>query len=950
MKEKKLTVTNLRCAAMVNPLGITLQHPVLSWIMESGQRGIMQTAYRVIVTEDSTQLSAEAPVAFYDSGRVESEDNQVKLPRLFTQSRVRYYWTVQIWDNKGNTACAGENTACAEAPAWFEIGLLYKKDWKAKWAEPVQMPVLFEYPVEINNGTPNDEALHLTALAQVNDESVLFPPHMLRKVFRLEKPVKKARIYATAHGVYELELNGSKVGDYELAPEVTPYQAYLQVQTYDVTGQLKAGDNCLGAIIGDGWWAGRIGNNGGSQQYGNTIALLAQLMVDFEDGTSCVIPMDQDVKASTGPLRYCDNYMGEKYDAHIRRDGWSTVEFKNTRMWQPCPVKNYGYDNLVGQNADHMKVVKTFEDVKVFRTPKGELVADVGQLIPGALTAHIKGVPHAAITFHYTQELDKDGNYWLEVMGTNSRHEDVYVLDETGEGNYDPLFSQTGFRYVWFEPSFGEIEVSNVKAKMICSPLETTLQFNTSNEKLNKLSENFRWTFLANAPSIPTDDCDRERAGFGGDGQMACETLMWHLDARAFYRRWYREMECEQYPDGMLGFIFPEWKDYKNMIKYWAKTTSAGWGDAGVLMPWRNYLRYGDKTLLEENYTMMKRYVAWISERAANHNPKDIGEITPERAARLQYIWNADFNFGDWLTPSACYDPKTDTYTYWSQTLTWLLGTYYYAYDTGIMAETAKILGYPEEERYYRTLNERIQAAAIKEFYDTGKIMESEYMGAQVMALHMGFCPPEEEQKVFDRLVAQIEEKGMDTGFISTMVVCDILAKYGRPDMAYNFILNEGFPSWLYMVDHDATTVWETMQAIQPDGTRQAVSFALTTFCSIGNWMVKGMTGIDAAEPGFKRIAIRPYLTDRLDYAGAAYESVYGAISSRWERKENGMAMEVTIPANTTGQILLPGAVAASSVTESGKALSEVDGIMSVAGTADGLLVEVGSGSYAFVW
>lgn len=937
---------------MKNPLGIDLQNPVLSWVMDSEQRGCVQEAYRVIVCEAPEELKKEQPVAFYDSGKVESDAVSLALPRMFVKSGTRYYWSVQVWDNHGQTAVSEET-------AWLETGLLYEKDWQAKWIEPLQSPVLvdrawgfpwleYQDPEDVPPAPiSNDEALEMMAKAQHNDETVLFPCQMIRKEFKVKGKVKEARIYATAHGVYRLEMNGKRVGDYELAPECTPYNTFLQVQTYDVTKLLNEGRNAIGAILGDGWWAGRIGNNGDSVQYGNKLALLMQMNIRYEDGSEEIIGTDGTFRSSQGPLRYSDGYMGEKYDAHINRDGWAEIKYKNTRLWQPTEEKEYGYANLTGQNADHMKVVRTIEDINIYTSAKGELMIDCGELIPGNLTMHISGEPHASVTFYYTQETDKDGNYWLEVMGANSRHEDVFVLDETGEGDYDPVFSQVGFRYVKVEANYGRVSVSNVLAREIRTPLEETLRMETSDSRLNQLNDNIRRTLLANAPSIPTDDADRERAGFTGDGQMSAQVWLYQFDARTFFSRWLKEMAHDQYPDGMVGFITPNWPSYQDMITMIYKTTSAGWGDASILVPWFAYKQYGEKKLLEQCYPMMKKYVAYVSERAASANPEDIGEITPKRAANLQYIWNADFNFGDWLTPSACYDPKTDTYTYYTQTLTYLLGTYFYAYDTMIMAEVADLLGQKEEAAYYRTLNERIRKAAVEEIYNRGGILESEYMGAQVMALHMHLCPEEDRQKVFDRLVELILERGMDTGFISTIVVEDILCEFGRSDLAYEFLLNDKFPSWLYEVEQGATTVWETMQAIRPDGSRQAVSYALTTFCSIGKWMVEGLCGIKALEPGFKKISIRPYISERISFAEGQYASVRGNIRCRWERDGISTKLSVTVPANTSAEVFLPGAKTAA-VTESGHALTEDENIRIISAAEDGVWVCVNSGAYEF--
>lgn len=367
-----------------------------------------------------------------------------------------------------------------------------------------------------------------------------------------------------------------------------------------------------------------------------------------------------------------------------------------------------------------------------------------------------------------------------------------------------------------------------------------------------------------------------------------------------------------------------------------------------MIVPWILYERYGDKRILEENYPMMKRWLEYIKERA-KENPEDIGEITSERAERLRYIWNADANYGDWLTPSACYNPETKEYVYFTQTLCYMMGTYYYAFSAGITAKTAEVLGLEKDATYYRDLEKKIREAAIEEIYKTGGILESEYMGAQILALHMGFYPKEEKQKLVDRLTGLVSERGMDAGFSSALQISDILCENGYTEMAYDLLLNENFPSWLYEVNQGATSVWESMQAIMPDGTRNAVSFIQPAFCSIGNWMIQGMGGISPAEPGFRKICINPHITNRLDYVETEYLSEQGKIRCRWEQDGTHKKIEIQIPANTTAMVVIHMGDR-SRIQESGKPLENGDGILHVDSRDTKTYAEIGSGTYVFTW
>lgn len=324
---------------------------------------------------------------------------------------------------------------------------------------------------------------------------------------------------------------------------------------------------------------------------------------------------------------------------------------------------------------------------------------------------------------------------------------DTYILDDTGEGDYDPWFTYHGYRYICISSDQGKVEVSGARARLIASKTVPAVRLMTSNSKVDRLQKNIEWTLRSNMTSILTDNPDRERAGWTGDLQMIGPTLCYNVDAQAFLRRWLKEAQIEQRENGDVPLVIPNWKLYNDM----QMNSSAGWGDVVVILPWILYERYGDKRILEENYPMMRRWLAYIGERA-KENPEDIGEITPERAKRLCYIWNADANFGDWLTPSACYNPETDEYVYFTQTLCYMMGTYYYAFSADIMAKTAKVLGLENEAAQYEELVKKIREAAIEEIYKTGGILESKYMGAQILALHMGFYPEGDRQKLVDRL------------------------------------------------------------------------------------------------------------------------------------------------------------------------------------------------------
>lgn len=917
-----MRVYGLRCDAMENPLGISITAPRLSWRMEAEERHIFQTAYRVVVTEETGNR------VVYNSGMVESQDNFKELPEICTKSGTRYNWRVTVRDNRGRESISQEK-------AWFETGLLVEKDWKVKWIEPKQQPTVRD-----------DYTGYWGEPKQSKDieEEKLRPCPMLRREFRVKGNVARARAYATAHGIYRLLLNGKRVGNYEFAPEMTCYEQYLQVQTYDITDLLQKGDNVIGAVLADGWWAGRLGHYGIPVQYGDHLALLLQIQIQYEDGTEDIIGTDGTFRSDFGERVYADLYIGEKYDANLADTGWMQPGYPDSG-WSEVTEKDYGYGNLTGQNAEHIQVLDTLDAKRIYTSPKGEMIIDFGQAMAGNVSLHLKAEPGARVTLRYFETTDSEGNFWFELDGRNSQMMDTYILDDTGEGDYAPWFTYHGYRYIYIYADHGEVEVSNVKARLIASGAAPTASLRTSNGKVDRLQKNIEWTLRSNMTSILTDNPDRERAGWTGDLQMIAPTLCYNVDAQAFLRRWLREAAIEQRENGDVPLVIPNWQLYNDMPMF---NSSAGWGDVVVIVPWILYERYGDKRILEENYPMMKRWLGYIGERA-RENPEDIGEITPERAERLRYIWNADANYGDWLTPSACYNPETKEYVYFTQTLCYMMGTYYYAFSAGIMAKAAKVLNLEEDAVFYEKLGKKIREAAIEEIYKTGGILESEYMGAQILALHMGFYPAEEKQKLVDRLTRLVSERGMDAGFSSALQISDILCENGHVEMAYDLLLNENFPSWLYEVNQGATSVWESMQAIMPDGTRNAVSFIQPALCSIGNWMIQGMGGISQAEPGFRKILINPYITNRLDHVETEYLSEQGKIRCRWEQDGTHRKIEVQIPANTSAVVVIH-EEDRSRIRESGKPLETRDGILHVDNRDGKTYAEIGSGIYAFTW
>jgi alpha-L-rhamnosidase len=910
MAEQTTSINFLRCEHLDNPLGIDIKKPHLSWKLESTKRGVMQTAYQVQVSKSENMVDL-----VWDSGKVLSDNSvHVEYDGLELVSRQGYFWRVRIWD-EGDAATAWSSTA------FWEMGLLNLADWQARWMEPVQEPAKPEPKITMfqNLGMISPEA--------VSDTSRLNPSQYLRKVFSSHGAVTKAKIYATAHGVYRLEINGARVGNQELAPEVTAYESYLQYQTYDVTEMIEAGVNVLGAILADGWYCGRIGLPGDSCQYGDKLALLLQLEIEYQDGSREVIISDSDFKSSTGALAYSDLFIGERYDATLENTNWHNPDFDD-RAWKNATVAEYGYSNLVAQYGEPLRVVKEIAPLEIIKTPRGETVIDLGQNISGKMRMRVQGAAKTKIILDHSETLDADGNFLQQIRGRNKDQRDVYILKGDGVETYEPLFTAHGFRYVRVTGYTGEPTLKDFCGLVIASDLRDSGSFSCSDERLNRLQENIRWSQLGNLVSIPTDCPQRERAGFTGDAQIFIPTACFNMDVNAFFTRWLRNLQIEQREDGQVPTTVPYWKSYIEMFTpiQGGSHTSAGWGDACIIIPWTLYQTYGDLRVLEENYSAMTRWLDYVQKEAEAGIPERLkGELNPQARERQKYLWNTGFHFGDWLIPSltAGYNNPFDAANATKE----IVASCFYAYSTELMAKITHALGKEKDHQHYSALNANSRKAFADEYVSSDGRLSSHYQGMYVMALKANMVPAEKRSLLTNQLVDLIAQNGyrLDTGFVSVPYLLDVLCENGRQDIAYKLLFQTECPSWLYEVEKGATTIWETWDAIAPDGRVNLASFNHYAFGCAGDWMVRFIAGLGKNQAGYKHIVIRPNPHENLTHAKASYQSVYGEIVSAWELRNGKMRIEATIPPNTTATICLTGTADREKPT-----------------------VEIGSGSYVF--
>lgn len=879
---QKLAVYDLTCEHIVNPMGIETMSPRFSWKIKASGNNIIQSSYSIRVSE-SPSFSENY---FWESGKINSpESNLVAYNGPVLESTKRYYWQVKIWDNK-------KNQSAWSAAVYWEMGILNKNEWQAKWIEPKQDTIA--------NG----------------------PVFTLRKDFFLSEKVKKASAYATAHGLYELHLNGKKVSDDLFTPGWTTYQKRLQYQVYDISGLLKPGKNTVGALLGDGWYKGNLGWKDQEGYYGNKIGLICQLIIEYTDGTKEVIVTDKSWKGTVdGPIILNSIYNGETYDARKELKGWDKVNY-DAGSWNNVKVADYSLDNLVPTISVPVKRIKELKPIKIWRTPKGTLVADMGQNMVGWIRLKVQGNAGTTVTLRHAEVLDKDGEFYTENLRA-AKAEISYTLKGGGIEIYEPTFTFMGFRYVAIEGFPGALKSENLTGIVVHSDMKPLGSFECSNPLINQLQKNIRWGQKGNFLDIPTDCPQRdERLGWTGDAQAFVSTAAYNMDVASFFTKWLKDVEAEQYANGGIPWIVP---NIVGEVK-----PSAGWADVVTIAPWTMYQVYGDKQLLEQQYPSMKKYVEFIR--------KDAGE---------DFVWSEGSVFGDWLffKPEFGKFRVSDGHTNQD-----LIATAFYAYSTKILIMAAKELGKTEDVKEYSVVFGKIKEAFNKNYVTPVGRTSSDSQTSYVLALMFDLLSEEQRPKAVNLLVKNIRDRQnhLSTGFLGTPYICHVLSANGQTDVAYDLLLQETFPSWLYPVKMGATTIWERWDGIRTDSTFQSVtmnSFNHYAYGAIGDWMYRVVAGLEIGKPGYKQIIISPQPDARLGYAKASYESRYGLIKSGWKLKNHHLKVNVVIPPNTTAKIILPKTML-DKVKENGKPiLRKFENAKELNGN---VIVEVGSGKYEF--
>jgi len=878
-----LEIKKVRCEYKKNPMGIDVVNPRISWQLSSKGIGISQSSYRIQVSKNDEKFNN----IVWDTGVVHSDQSiHVEYEGDSLISRSRYYYHIQISDNRGN------NSEWSETSFW-EMGLLSSSEWTANWIS-----------TDINE----------------KEECPL-----LRNKIKIQGKIKSARIYATALGLYELYINGDKVDDNLFTPGWTSYNKRLQYQTYDVTNLLNGENNVIGAVLANGWYKGNIGWENNKNAYGDKSSLLLQLHIAYEDGTEEVIISDDNWKVATSAILMSEIYHGETYDATLEKKGWNTSDFDDSQ-WENAKCITHTKETLVAQENVPVRVIEEISPIEIIITPKGEKVIDFGQNMVGWVQIKVQGKAGTLVTLRHAEVLDKEGNFYTDNL-RSAKQTIRYILKGDGIEVYEPHFTFQGFRYVSLEGYPDCIKLENFLGKVIHSDMEQTGEFNCSNELINKLQHNILWGQKGNFLDVPTDCPQRdERLGWTGDAQMFIRTACFNMNVAPFFSKWLKDLYADQSIDKGIPFVIPQVLDDKSC-------SSSAWGDAATICPWTIYLCYGDIKILEQQYESMKMWVEYIRKQGEN-----------------EYLWNTGFHFGDWLgldskpdsyigaTPTdfiatAFYAYSTEILASTAKIINKLSDAKEYeALYSNIVENFRKEFVTPNGRLVAETQTAHVLALMFNLVKECDKKRTADtlvkYLEESKYHLTTGFVGT-------PYLCHVLSENGYND------IAYKLLLQTDYPSWLYQ-ITKGATTIWEHWdgIKEDGSFWSKDMNSFNHYAYGAIGDWLYRVVCGIG---------ASAKSPGYKHINICPKPGLGLDFAEAKLQTMYGEVKSKWHKSEEKVEISVTIPANTTATIALKEATL-SKLLVNGIDITKIESILSYEEVKDGVKIEVGSGEYIFLY
>lgn len=858
-----LSPFGLRCEHLECVQGLNTDIPRFSWALKGEGSGRRQTAYRIVLGTDRAGVQSSRELV-WDSGRVQS-DCTTLIPYggpALTRDQV-YFWSVSVWDEAG-----AQSPLAPPATIFSGLG---EKEWQGQWiARYFVLPAGREVPQ--NNTYDNRFQAR--------------PADYMRRAFSAQSAPQRATLYITALGLYEAYINGKRVGDHVMAPGWTDYHTRVQYQCHDVTDIVGEGQNILGAILGEGWYSGRVGHNQrrAGNHYGGRPALMAQLHLHFADGSTQIVATDDQWRTTQGPICYSDFLAGEHYDARLEMPGWDRSGYDETH-WQPVEIftPDPRAPRLDGERSQPVRETRRLMARFSHYSSTGAAIFDLGQNIAGYVELTLQAERGSQFRIRHAERLDEQ----RELYVANLRYavsEDIYVARGEGIERFKPRFTFHGFQYVEISAPPGidpaKLELTGI---LIHTDAPETGQMSTGHPMVNQLISNIVWSQRDNFLSVPTDCPQRdERYGWTADAQVFWRTAGYNMDTAALLEKWMLDITDGQSPEGAFPDVAPT--KPLNPYRLTPQPGAPGWGDAPIIMAWQNYLRYGDREMLARYWPHLQDWMGYIEE--ANSD-----------GIRRNQVNN---NYGDWLNVGPATDPI-------------LIATAYWAYIAKIMSDIGQVLGLQVEAQRYRQLRQHIRDAFARTFVTETGALTSDTQAAYLLALDFGLLSDDHAGLARQKLIERIDEAGghLQTGFLAVRHLCPVLSEIGAPGRAFDLLLNEDYPSWGFSIRHGATTIWERWDGWTPERGFQSPnmnSFNHYAYGAVGEWLWARVAGLDWDEsaPGFRSVRLRPLFDKRLGRMSARYTAPTGIYSSHWQfgPDEQAVTWTLTIPPNCTGTLV----------------------------------------------
>lgn len=904
-----IVVTDLKTEHLTNPLGIQSSRPRFRWILNSPERAKLQTAYQILASTSLEKLESNVG-DYWDSGKVVSDESVEVLYRgKDLNSAERLFWKVRVWDEHGQPSVYSE-------PSFFEMGLRKPTDWHGRW---------------------------------IAAEKSISSPIFRRKVL-IDVPVKRARIYVCGLGFYELSINGSKVGSRVLEPASTFYNNNLRLalasrvlySTYDVTENLRIGENAIGVMLGHGWYSGES-DASFRTPYGDRPRLILQLNVELTDGRMLQVSSDGSWRTSAGPITYNDFSNGETYDSRLEQSGWNSPGFDDS-SWPFAVASEAPSGTLTSELLPSEQVVATLPPVRVItpKEPEGQFfektyIYDFGQNFTGWVRIAVSGPRGAKVTLRYGSRLypedDTLDTRSNETPVAGARQADVYILKGENEEVWEPRFTLHGFRYVEVRGFKDTPSLSSIEGRVVHSALEPTGSFTSSNELINKIHNNIQWTLSSSLHGLPQDAADRaEREGWVGDPGFVTEDYIYNYEMLAFSEKWLDDIQDTQSPEGLISIMSPLPFSGKDVSETQLYEAWPSWQITYPLLAWQLYQYYGDREVLIKHYNSLKRLTDALIAAARGDLllSEPIGDHMEPQVQGYSRLASRH-------TPSA------------------LTANAHYYYHAWLLASIAKTLGREKDARTYGALAERIRASFNRKFYNSATHQyASGSQTSNALPLFLGIVPPDQIPMVMKNLVEDVEEKHsthMSTGIIGSNALVQVLPRYGAAELMYSIANQTTYPSLGHQVKMGATTVCETYEC------SPSTSQNMKMFGSVDKFFYRNLAGILPASPGFRRVLIRPMPLSDLRSARGQERTVRGVISVDWFRGDNSLELLVSVPVGSDADIAVPTlglrnpriTEGVTMVWESAKYVPGVAGILAARHDQDNVVFRTGSGSYRFI-